>query len=109
MSNRIILASLVIVAALAFNSTSSMAGPLDDYRRALMQQCNAENPGRDREARQSRRQCRREVRQTIRDLRRNLRAEYRQCRRSGVPRQECRDQRRERMAGLVGAGQEADL
>lgn len=109
MSNRIILASLVIVAALAFNSTSSVAGPLDDHRRGLMQQCNQENAGRDREARRDRRQCRRQVRRTIRGMRNNLRAAYRECRRSRTPRAECRAQRQDQLASLIGGGVEADL
>lgn len=111
MSNRIILASLVIVAALAFNSTPSMAGPLGDYRNMLIQQCNQAHAGRDRDARQTRRQCRREVRQHIRQMRRQLRAEYRQCRqtRPRIPRQECRDRRNDQMAAMIGAGNEADL
>jgi hypothetical protein len=106
MSNRIILASLAIFAALAFSSTPSKAGPLDDYRQHLMQQCNQNS-----ETRRDRRQCRREVRRTIRQMRNALRAEYRQCRRERprIPRQECRDRRLDQLAQMVGAGQEADL
>ena len=107
MSNRIILASLAIVAALAFSSTSSQAGPLDDYRRAMMQQCNQDHQGRSE--RRARRQCRREVRDTIRGIRRQLRAEYRECRRARTPRFECRAQRDEQLAGLIGRNNEADL
>jgi len=111
MSNRIIFASLVIIAALAFNSTASVAGPLDDYRRMLMQQCNQDNVGRDREARQSRRQCRREVRQHVRQMRREVRAEYRQCRRTRprIPHQECRDRRQEHLLAMLRGIGEADL
>lgn len=107
MSNRIILASLAIVAALAFSSTSSMAGPLDDFRRAEMQKCNQDNQGRD--ARRARRDCRREVRQKIRTMRQRLRAGYRECRRSRTPAFECRAQRNEQLAEMIGASSEADL
>ena len=111
MSNRIILASLAIFAALAFTSTPSVAGPLDDYRRMLMQQCNQQFSGRDREARQSRRQCRQGVRRHVRDIRQHVRAGYRECRRTRprIPRQECRDRRQDQLAAMIGGNQEADL